>query len=298
MVFVARGARAEVIALDFEASPECPTRGDFVDNVRQRTSTWQENGDAKRMAIVRLEKTPNGAGRGTLTMVEGGDSEEPRVIEGADCEEAARALSFVLALTVDPSAVDRPRVPAVTPAAEAEEEDEKEDPSKPPRLKWSTGVLGEGLELDTPSRVLALGLFGELRPLSWIAVRLAVHRTTAATFSANNASLRWTFVRAEPCIGALTLGPLSFRPCTYLDLGALSGDGGAARLSIATTRPWSVLGTSGRLELALSRRIELELALHVGVPLTQDRLSYVESDPFFETPIVVGSLTAGASIRF
>lgn len=116
------------IRVDYRAPATCPSRDQFLANIRRYTAKWSllETGTATRELTVVLDG-PAGVARGTLE-ISAGERKTRRVVTGPSCEAVARALAVVVALVIDPAAAISDRQDAPPPV----EVPESQPPASPP----------------------------------------------------------------------------------------------------------------------------------------------------------------------
>lgn len=96
--------QGEATAIDYGAPARCPDRGAFLAELRARTKAFVEAPTAPRTFVVRIEPRGGEAVQASLALARAGRSGRPRTLEARSCVEAVRALSFLVALVLDPDA--------------------------------------------------------------------------------------------------------------------------------------------------------------------------------------------------
>lgn len=94
------GAPSLSVSVDYRAPATCPSRDEFIANVRRYTTKWRlvDAGPANRAFIVRFDGTV-----GSLDVI-AGERKIHRVVTGPSCSMAARGLAVMVALVIDPMA--------------------------------------------------------------------------------------------------------------------------------------------------------------------------------------------------
>lgn len=320
-------AEAETVRLDYAAVRDvCPPRADFEAEVRARTSKVAF-GDSGRYFRVQIERGEAGF-VGTLAISEQAAAESERRIDGTDCAEVASALALVAALAVDPDAKTGPRAelalaPSVEPEVEPKPEPEPEPtpsasaaprpvqerapsprpPSQPsPRWGWAVALGASALSGPAPRWLFAVGPEAELLRRTGASVQslgLSVFaaQTGIVGPSDDRSRFRLLALRVSVCPVGADAG-WRWRACAVADGGALSAEGRGVDQSMSKTRPWLAAGLRGRLGLALSSRIYVDLDLIGEANLTRDH--FIFQNPkrtVYDVPFAsfAGGLTAGAS---
>jgi hypothetical protein len=316
-------ARAEPIAVRYEAPPSCPDAAAFVGQITARTSRFEQArpGDAARSFAV--EVIEDGAeARGRLTIRERDGTTSSREVPKAACAEVVAALALIAAITIDPEArTDAPPpAPAAPPSAPA-----RPAPAAPPRTSSPAPPAtprttpsparlrpGAGAHFAIASAVapdIALGFegFAELRldraSVLSPSVRLsAIYAQSGATEnSVGAARFRWIAGRLGVC-------PLRFpspraaragvSPCAVIDAGALVAAGERALDARTETRAWFAPGLVGRAELVAFDLLFLEAEGGVTIPLPSYRFYFGPRTTIFEVPRAGAIAAVGAGLRF
>ncbi|AKV03982.1 hypothetical protein AKJ09_10645 [Labilithrix luteola] len=98
---------AEVVAVSYATSEQCPTREAFLAGVRRYTTRWRalDADESARVRRFRIAFEPSGAAkRGTLVVENASGQATRREIVANDCERVARGLAIAMALALDPAA--------------------------------------------------------------------------------------------------------------------------------------------------------------------------------------------------
>ena len=103
-------AEQEPISIDYQVTENCPSKQEFLADVRFRTALLnQRDGRDTRQFVVTVKGVGDGQFLGTLRIVSpGGSSSMPREVTDASCLEVARTLALVTALAIDPRASTGP----------------------------------------------------------------------------------------------------------------------------------------------------------------------------------------------
>lgn len=105
----------EAVRFAYEAPAACPDAEGFVEEVRARTTRFRivQSGSGLRSFEVRIAVETNGI-TGTVRVVDGTGVVSARTVEGAQCEDVAKTLAFVTAISIDPKALPGHDAPPAT----------------------------------------------------------------------------------------------------------------------------------------------------------------------------------------
>lgn len=301
----------------------CPDERTFIDwvvtkNDRARPAKPGEHG---RTFVVSLH-SDQGKIRGSLALVGPDGVTEEREITADTCEHAARAMSLIMALALDPRSREaseaNPAAQPVRPRPKPRGQDSArrrppattKAPARSTEASADRIVAGVGPEWwagVAPGMPTALTAFAEARllPSTTGTVTLGISRTSvteqlgAAVFTFGGArfeACQWlveSTVRLGPCAGAAG------------GLVVARGDDrdGQSELVVTQRRiePWVepvLLARAGWLPV---RWAELRLLAGVGVPLYRPRYYFQEGSAkpvFYAVPAVVGGVGLGAGLTF
>jgi hypothetical protein len=101
--------QAEAVRFTYDAPQACPDAESFVKEVHARTTRFQivRFGDGLRSFEVVIAQSGNNF-RGSVRVLDGGGAASLRTVDGTECEDVARTLAFVTALSIDPKALSSP----------------------------------------------------------------------------------------------------------------------------------------------------------------------------------------------
>jgi len=289
-------------ALDFSwtAPLGCPSRDELRGQIARLLGGGirvPEGGDIRARAVVEhgqtwsLEIETELAGRPGR-----------RSIEAGSCQDLADATSLIVALMIDPDAVNahamRP-LPAVPPA------DSRPIPAKPRRsVEYLVGVHAAASEGTLPSFDVGVGGGIGLAGRRW---RVELRGTyglrrdqTAEASAPPGASGQFNLAAAAlaACFN-FRWGGVAFGPCADAELGLVSAKGVNVSESFSTHTLWSSLGAGVYAAIPLAPHLSLPLHLDILAPLR--RTEYMVKDVpgrVFQAPAVGGRLTAGIELHF
>jgi len=319
---------AEVSGVDYAAPRGCPDRAAFLAEIRGRTERFSESPRAARKFIVRLAMEREGRARGSLTTERSGRAGAPRTLEARSCIAAARALSFVIALILDPDASSPPEAdeatnanpsddappagaPTVPDAPRAPSSPTAEGPAPGPaarqpgegRVTWPR--LGAALVLDVvglaaPGAVFGGGASVDLRLLPWLELRGSLHRTlsTSVVSSVTSSSFSWTYLRLETCFDVFQAGAFMAAPCLQGDLGSVEAAGGGVSMTEQPSRLWSSVGLGGLARLSPSGPLKVEVSAGLFAPLDRTDFGYRPGLIVYRPPPVGAQLSVGAGVEW
>jgi hypothetical protein len=256
------GATALEVALDYQASPGCPTRAEFAALVEQglratAAVTWVEAGAHPSVAAL---VAANGGSTGysaQVTLIDAEGQTADRVVSGAQCADVTAAAALMASVFLAPSL--EPQLPGVEarPAVEA-------SPRAPfiPSIEVGAGIRNAVTPSIAPAGVVGVAFAREgtalLSPLIDVALGYSHQQLSTAEGTLAGDSVLATgqlcllkiggrYVAARACLAAegglqlahWTQGPQGLRTGGWLagGLGLQAGGPITSRLS------WSVSGT-------------------------------------------------------
>lgn len=300
---VASAAIAPVV-IDYRSDVACPDEAVFLAAVRAQTPNLTPppaGGAARTISIEILAENDTLLGRLRVDELDGTSS--VREVIGHRCDDIVSALALFTALTIDSGPV-APRAPA---------------PAAPPKLTPPPALALPAARPSVPFPRVGLGVlagaFGGLAPVlaggvepffdwsTWsnksgfspslrFAVAFAASPTTATP--AGSVTFLWLVARASACPVALTLGPVTARPCSGIDAGILHGQGGDIAHPASSTRPWIAPTIAARAQWAVTTSIHLETEGGLAIPLIRDRF-VLDTPPIdaHTTPPIAGFASVG-----
>ncbi len=304
-------AETEAIRITYAAAQNCPSRSQFVNEVRARTKQVRASASEAVRHFDISVKRGDGGYMGVLRITDAGQAPAVREIDGETCHSVVVALAIAAALAVDPQADTTPEAAALdapaagNPIATAPRNQKEQatqpktppssapppavKPTPPPEPPASGNVLSVGVAMaatwgPAPEVLLAPAPFAALEfeasGLWQLALRLqpmvAQTGTIGPQFEA--ATFRLMAVRVEGCPLAVELvETLALRPCLAVDAGAVRAEGKDIARPRTETRAWASVGARGRLVWLLGSRIFLDAA--AGAQLAVTRNEYVFRNP-------------------
>ncbi|MHB8873290.1 MAG: hypothetical protein ACYC8T_06355 [Myxococcaceae bacterium] len=302
----ASGASAEAIHLRYEASPECPDREAFEQQLRARFVQLRaaEPQQAARSFHVTLTRDDE-LFQGVLTVREADGQESSRSVSAARCEEVVSALALVAAAAIELRASrspvgHRPGLDVVEPPPPPS----PPRPPPPPRRGWGFGA-GARFEVTggaSPRPLLGGAAFLELEraerpsPLFRAGVRFSPGQDVV---QAGGAGARFELFAGhlEACPFQAQLGsPVSLRPCARLEAGVLTATGRGLRSAPpSAARPWVTPSAVGRVRVGGESAVSLDVEGALAFPLVRDHF-YLGQDSSKVTVHQVPAVTVGAGV--
>jgi hypothetical protein len=302
----------EVIRISYAATQDCPTRLQFVSEIRARTKHVRVSASESVRHFDIAVQSVDGGYSGMLRIMDAGQVPAVRKIEGETCQSVAVALAIAAALAVDPQADTTPEAaaldappPATKDPGEPADKKKGKKPAKTqpapaspapvilpaparaatePGRVFSVGVAMVATWGPAPEVLLAPAPFAALEFAAtgpWqIALRLqpmlAQTGTIGPQFEA--ATFRLMALRVEGCPLVLDIrGLLSVRPCLAVDAGAVRAEGKNIARPRSETRAWASAGARGRLVWMLGKHVFLDAAAGAQFAATRDE--YVFRNP-------------------
>lgn len=109
----ALGVETEAIGINYAASADCPTRTQFIAEIRARTQHFQLTSEIDvRQFEVTIARSDAGYA-GVLRILDSDRSPAEREIDGETCQSVALALAIAAALAVDPQADTTPEAAVI-----------------------------------------------------------------------------------------------------------------------------------------------------------------------------------------
>lgn len=325
----------ELVHIVYDAPSACPDVESFVKEVRARTPRFQltdEPIDVRSFRIAIAAADARFAGE--MRVVDREGKVTVRSVEGTSCDEVATTLAFVVALSIDPSAlsamppkvagdgrappapiVQPPPLPESTPALPSPPT--ASVPGAPTTeataktfAQWRA-IAGVAASLDAlaaPGVVVGeaafLGVTLDRRAVLSPVLRLGVARAeSGAVGGPGEASFTWTLARLELCpIRWPSEGPLVVRPCVRGDAGSLAAStSSSVHDAQSPVRPWGALGGLAALEWAPFKPLVVELDASLSLPLVRE-IFYIAplapSSRIYQAPSWVPGGTLVLGVRF
>ena len=232
---------------------------------------------------------------------------EPRRFESTKCESVVEAAALVVAMELDPSALDRLDEAPADPLEEVEVDGAAQSTKAP--------VSGDATEphADTPTPLdLALGLRGGvasqglpattaafdgrlwLRAQHWRLGAGARYRmpTRVEIDGAGGGEFSYLAGRVDAC-GVLRPRRVSLPVCAGFEAGQLFARGLAVTAPASSRRPWVAARVMPGVEVAATSWLALVLSLELGVVLSRERYFQTGIGPIYE----VGPVELGAAME-
>lgn len=234
---------------------------------------------------------------GSFGVHEGPDapSSYERSVSGKTCEEVVDALSFFVALTYDPDALDvplrsaPPPLPRQWPRAD----------SPPAERSWSL-ALGAAAELAAMGEIPVGGLvfaqasrrFGRIEP----AFRISFSALTTRVQTSNvSARFVWLSTAPEACLTRFAAGVWSLSPCGSVRIGVSSATPSGVPGGRSFTQPWLAPRVLVRGAVTLDRRLSIELSCGIEAPLLRGRYVFGPV-PAYRIPAIAPFAMLGLSL--
>src|SRR5271170_628096 len=154
-----RAVEPEPVHFSYSAQPECPSEDEFLDAVARDGGLLDRVGSqlSARGFAVRLTTGERAVGRLVVTGIDG--REAARTIEGERCEDVARSLAVLVALSLDPKPTSPPSLPPPRPWGEPSgPADRSHVDLEPPVERWRLGLSAEGTLSSGVSPTLLAGI--------------------------------------------------------------------------------------------------------------------------------------------
>jgi hypothetical protein len=325
---VAAQPEPEPFRLLFTAFTGCPDQAQFVDWVMAKTGRARpaKAGEPGRTFVVSLRSDGDQV-RGSLALVGPDGVTEEREVTAHTCEQAARAMSLVMALAIDPRSRTDSSAPPADSDAQAEEtqNDNERAPARAPRRRTrrvqpterapqgpeTPGlVVGAGAQWRTgvaPDATIVPNAFVEVRllPSMVAAGALGFARRSAGT---GLGDAMFTFVAAglQLCRWFVE-SPVVAGPCVGVTAGGVGARGENASVHGGVVA--APLRVEGWLEPGLAAKVGwqpapwamLRVDAGLGVPVVRPRYYFQGSDErevVYAVPAWTGAVGFGAGMVF
>jgi hypothetical protein len=303
------GAQGSPIFLDYPSVQGCPSKQEFFQQVRARTSLAQLAPTADGVAVYRIVLGQGQAEiRGRLEVQEGGQSTRVRELTGATCPELMSAMALTVALTIDPRASETGPSPQInqrkTKAARRAPEDEPSPKSHstdaPAQYHLRVGVKAVEMTAIAPGWTPAGALFFEGRRLgsSSASLRLGAQVAASGKEPLGPGAAQFDYVGGvlEAC-PVIVGDQVSVAACVSGQLGRVRARGMDVPASHTSNELWAAVDGVVRAQFALFRWLVLEVDAGVVFPLI--RRTYVFDGPrtvAWEAPVAGTVLGLGAAV--
>lgn len=287
----------------YAAPPECPTREDFSAEVLARTKSWLAPSSPFAVTVT-IERGTDGL-VGRVTFERGGKLTE-RELRAAGCTELVQALSLIVAILIDPQ-VQNPPLPhdaaARPPPVYLMAAPAPAPPAPGPSFVGGVEASLQTTLIGSPTlgpRVF-LGLDRGAHSIWASSVRLSYTHLGGHLLSpASGARADFTLDtgRLDGCPLRVGEDGLAFESCLFLDVGRLKATGLHASGDVARLEPWAAFGLSFRPSWTLARRLVLDAALGLALPITHYRFAFTGEPTLTETPACGLDAALGIGVRF
>jgi hypothetical protein len=147
----ARALEREAVRFSYKGATGCPSEDDFRLFVALNGGLFAraDEGTSAREFVVSFEQGPPVVGRLTVRAGSGPDAVRTmRTIEGERCEDVARSLALLMALTLEPGSSSPPVLPPPPPPRPENDSPGPADRSRvevaTPTERWRIGISAEG----------------------------------------------------------------------------------------------------------------------------------------------------------
>jgi hypothetical protein len=302
----ANGEASEAFALTWDAPPECPPQSRVKSEVARLLGgsiPAPQGGVVEARAAVAKEKEWS-----VQLTTRTGDQIGRRAIQAASCQDLADATALIVALMIDPAAVE-----AHAGAAKVERRPEPPSPTvlvPPPvaspaghPIDVLAGIHGQASLGILPGVDVGIGAGFGMSGRRWrVEARgtYGLRRNQARASADPEAYGQFNFLGGalSTCIN-LGDDAFAFGPCADAELGMTWAQGHGVSVGFPARTTWFALGGGAYAAIAMGRHLAIPLHLDVLAPLLRPR--YVINDikgTVYQAPAVGGRLTAGIAWRF
>ena len=326
-------AERELITIDYDADPSCPTYEELLANVREYTPRWALAADGDDARHFRLTlHARDGRVVGTLAIEDAQSAEHAsasRTITGPDCATVARGMAIAVAVAVDPSALSprgssAPEPPEEPPPAAPPEAPPapRPEPRRPPPRRSEAESQGTRFSVDARVELTSAVVVGflpvasaalELEPFRgaramhlprWLRPSLAVGVRQSLSRSIERSTVTTAFVWTA---GVVRLCPARFAgagerfeltPCIESDLGVLHATATGSSDARSATNRWIDVGASARATWSIGGGWFLGGAASTVVPISRNRFELSTRTLVSQAPRVGVTFGLSGGLRF
>lgn len=313
-------ARAEAQSgpdgLEYSAPSGCPSRGEWLQRVRERLAGKTARWSIERIAAIPARVTLSAAGSEARIVFHGGGVE--RSIAGVDCEEVASAAALIFAVAVGgggapatvaparrgasppraappPRSAPRSSLVAVPPAGADARVDAPPEASSGRRRSWAL-ALGASAEANTwtgpwPAGVVGVSFDAVSASRAWSARAAGTYGSSERVIDGRRAEFQYWGGHVDLCpIAAGAITAWRWDGCAELHLGLLraEGDESSALASGSSQRAWlATAAASTRLTAPALWALRLQVETGVALPLLGQAFQFgAPEQVIFESPAV------------
>ena len=325
-----RAQELDLVAVsDLAADPDCSTEG-LAPRVAAALGRPLHDGPTRLHARVTMRPLGRGARGERVHVVVGLERDgvrSERAFDAPDCAAAVRAAALVIALALSPDydapAADSAPLAADSPPGSARGQPEPVGPAPAPAAaplrpeRRSPPARGEPADplvalVSLGGGAIVVGASSEPRTVVRVGGGLALAPLTLEADFAYVASARTTgpqpgaYVDRSLAFGAIragalveVTGPLALGAAVELDVGAVTGRGGGARVQDRSTAtlPWVALRVGMLAEVALVGRLAIRATGSVGTPLVAPRFTIDGAGAFRAQSTVLAEGGLGLVLR-
>lgn len=301
------------IRINYDAPASCPNQDAFYDAVRARTERVRKaQGNEPRVdvnvRVTRGERSFHGEMREVVNQGE----TSARSVDGETCKEVVEALSFTVALSLDPEAhapippepTPPPTQPPVSAAPAPLVVVQPAPPAQGARLELEVGLSVLGTVVETAGfatgGALSVMLLREANPSTSGAVQLSLLFAGTGLLSApDDHQTRFAALAVDACPFRHRSGNWEIAPCALGVVGFLELSGRGVSEPATVDRAWFSAGLDLQLFWLLGRGMVFEGALGASLPLVRHRYYTDAPDQLVaETPVISPLVRLGLGYRF
>lgn len=327
VVFASRSASAappesalREIKLTYVAPPECPTRGELLEDLGRRVNPAWQTGADPRSFVVRIQRLHDGSFSGTLEVTRSERETEEREFEAETCDAVSSALVVFVAIALDPASsrtehespfepsVELAPEPSMTPRAPSRESTPRPTPVSPQLRRrpgdvwiWSSSVglfyLRTPLDAWGPrvdaeiARTMAGGRIAPALRASWGSAGFQTRPGEGGI-----AMFRIRAARVSACARFdLAPAPIVVAPCAGFEYGSLSASSSDLPQVGDASSSWSAIAGLARASWRLLPWLAIEGEVGLDIPFSRPAFALREPVRIIYRPSKV-LFTAGAGL--
>ena len=310
--------------LEVQASADCVSRADLVARVRARSPRVSfVEGESAIDIRAQFSPSPSGGVVGDVTLASPGAKPAQRRVLGRSCPDAADAVALIIAVTLDPSAIERagasddasvatappaappPTAPSRTPAPVNDREPSSvtDDAARGADVGIVAQLAAQSVVGPAPGLMPGVALYLQLSlertglwaPAAWWGI---THVGRSSIEAPGGVASFWLDAASfDACPLRLQLGRFEARPCAWVLGGRLSARGSETRNAAAEShRPFWIVGGSAVLRAQLFWRLEASLRVAAGATLVRDSFMFTP-EVFHTASPLSGAASLGVGLR-
>jgi hypothetical protein len=290
---------ARAVALSWDAPEGCPSAADVQDEVTRIVGEHE-----RRQVTIRAQARQNERGWTLELHTRAGDEEGERTVQGATCEEVAKAAVVIIALSIDPDVMGAVQPPPPPTLPLPSPEPPPRPPTPPPETAaWHAVVLsGAGVSFATPPGatpfVWAAGGLRMGRIAGHAGVMMAAETSESAPLLPSAGGSFWLISAfGRGCLAPL-LGRLEVWGCGGLEIDRLAARGYGVTRPGSGSDIWFAPAIGVEPGWAVASSLRVALPMWAAFPLDRRNFTLAGVGPLFRTSVVLPRVSLALQVLF